>query len=215
MADRAGAPLLTKHVDDVLVDLSMGFLPPEGHDLVHAHLGECPPCARRYADLSATSAAISLALPPVRPDASLRARLLASVSHLERFTPFAPRLAALADLSRSEARRALHVFAKPEKMPETGLPGFRASPLPTGPRLSKATAVLASLSPGAGVPRHRHLGEERVLVFQGAFETDDGRVVRAGEEAHCEAGTSHAIRPVAGDEPCFCAIINDLGVEFL
>lgn len=204
----------TAHVGDLLVDLAMGFLPQADGAEASAHLAECAECAGRYSALTAASAAVSLALPPVRPKRALRARVLASVDHLDRFAPFAPRLAAMADISSNEARRALHIFARPEEMPRASIPGMRASPLPRGPRLAGATARLVSFAPGISVPRHTHIGEERVLVFQGAFETDDGHVVRAGEELRCNAGTTHSIKLILGDEPCLCVIINDRGVEF-
>lgn len=192
----------------------MGFLPPSDDATVHAHISGCAECARRYSAFMAASAAVSLALPPVQPKKALRARVLASVDYLGRFASFAPRLAAMADISAGEARRALHVFARPDEMADGGLPGMRASSLPLGPRMATATARLVSFAPGTGVPHHTHVGEERVLIFQGAFETDDGRVVRAGEELRCEAGTSHSIKLLLGDEPCLCVIINDRGVRF-
>ena len=141
---------------------------------------------------------------------------MASVDHLERFTPMAPRLAALMDVSRDEARLALHVLAKPKEMREVvGRPGMRASPLASGSRRPTTKGRLVCLEPGASLPLHRHLGEETVLVFQGAFIDDGGRVVRAGEEVVSPAGSAHAVPRILGDEPCLCAIINDIGLEIL
>lgn len=168
----------------------------------------------RLADLEA-AAALALLLPPAPARGGLRARLFASVDHLERFSSFAPRLGELLDIPANDARLALHAFEHPQEMPPAPIPGMRCVPLPLGPRVSNGSAILAAFDPGAGVPLHRHFGEEHVLVFQGAFETDDGRVIRAGEELRSTPGSSHAIALILPGEPCLCAIINDNNIEFL
>ena len=50
-------------------------------------------------------------------------------------------------------------------------------------------------------------GRERVVVFQGTFESDDGPIVLAGEESVRAIGTGHTNR-VGGEEPCCCAIVK-------
>jgi putative transcriptional regulator len=166
------------------------------------HIASCDACAE-----------LALAVLPAPISPAHRTRLLASLDHLERFASMAPRLAELADLSTDEARRALHAFERPEELPPTPMPGLRLIPLPTGPRLRTAEAVLACFAPGARFPRHTHHGEERILIFQGALRTDDGQVVRAGEELRSPTGSTHAIALVLGDEPCLCAILNGGRIE--
>lgn len=161
------------------------------------------------------AAALALSLPPAPARGGLRARLLASVDHLERLSSFAPRLGELLEIPANDARLALHAFERPEEMPPARIPGMRCVPLPLGPRVSRGSAILAAFDPGASVPPHRHLGEEHVLVFQGAFEADDGRVIRAGEELRSTPGSSHAIALILPGEPCLCAIINDNEIEML
>jgi putative transcriptional regulator len=180
---------------------------------IEAHLAACEACARRRAAIEAAYAELALSLPRAAPRERLRARVLASVAHLERFTSLAPRLAGLIDIPVHDARRALHVFARPDEMPPTALPGMRAWPLSPGPRRSTARAILACVEPGAAIPRHTHPGDEHILVFQGAFVADDGRVIRGGQELHSGAGSAHAVERVLGDEPCLCAIVNDAAIE--
>lgn len=199
--------------DEELQGLILGYAEPAERGPIEAHLVECEECARRRDGLEATAAELALSLRPARARPSLRGRLLASVDHLERFTPMAPRLAEVLDIPANDARRALHAFERPEDLPGTPVPGMKAVPLPTGPRRRAAEAVLACLAPGIALPRHRHVGEEVVLVFQGAFITDDGHEVRAGQELRSAGGSVHAIARVLGDEPCLCAIVNDGGME--
>jgi putative transcriptional regulator len=58
--------------------------------------------------------------------------------------------------------------------------------------------VLIRMEPGHGYPRHRHRGEERLLVVQGAYRDERG-VHRAGDITVYEDGSDHA--PIATDEP--------------
>jgi len=199
--------------DEQLEDFILGQAGPAERAGLEAHLAACPTCAQHRTALEATFADLALALPPAKAGPGLRSRLFASVDHLERFTPMAPRLAELLDIPANDARRALHAFERPEALPSTPVPGMKAAPLPTGPRRREAEAVLACLTPGTRLPRHKHLGGEVVLVFQGAFITDDGREVHAGQELQSLDGSVHAIALVLGDEPCLCAIVNERGME--
>lgn len=199
--------------DEQLKDLILGHAEPSEGVALDAHLAACDACARRRAALETALAELALALTPTRASPALRSRLFASLDHLERFTSMAPRLAEVLDIPTHDARRALHALDRPEALPPTPVPGMKATPLPTGPRRRGAEAVLVCLAPGSRLPRHRHVGEETVLVFQGAFVTDDGHEVRAGQEFRCEGGSVHAIEHVLGNEPCLCAIVNDGGVE--
>jgi anti-sigma factor ChrR (cupin superfamily) len=209
---RQGATMHPVNVEKQLEDLILGHLASDELAELEEHLQGCEVCTRRRAELEAACADLALALPPKAGRPALRSRLFSAVDHLERFTPMAPRLAEILDIPPNEARLSLHALERPEALPPV-IPGMRASRLPTGPRLRNAEAVLACLSPGAGLPRHRHRGEECVLVFQGSFITDDGRVARAGEELWSPPGSVHAIARILGDEPCLCAIVNDEGFE--
>ncbi|MFY9345228.1 MAG: cupin domain-containing protein [Planctomycetota bacterium] len=65
-------------------------------------------------------------------------------------------------------------------------------------RQSRRALVLIRMEPGCGYPRHRHHGEEHLLVVQGCYRDERGEH-RAGGFAIYPDGSEHA--PVATSEP--------------
>ncbi|MBK8251373.1 MAG: cupin domain-containing protein [Polyangiaceae bacterium] len=126
---------------------------------------------------------------------------------MERFTPFATRLAELTGMPGNDARRALHVYTQAHQMPEASRPGMRAVTLTCGPNHADVTATLAYFDPGTVLEAHTHSQEEHVLVFQGAYRSSQGHVVSAGQEEVCPPGSTHAVE-ILPYEPCLCAIIK-------
>lgn len=57
--------------------------------------------------------------------------------------------------------------------------------------------ALLRYAPGAAVPRHRHVGQETILVLEGAQEDDAGRYA-AGSVVINPPGTAHAVRSPEG-----------------
>lgn len=171
----------------------------------HPHLAACPRCR---AALATTLDALHLLaddLPPVDPPASLRVRLLAAVAgpvarHSARVAellrlPHADIAAALADVDRGTAPW------KPV------LPGIDVYSLGAGPRergLIRATA--------GAFPYHRHLGDEHVLVLQGACCDSSGRHLGPGDEIHHTTGTAHHLEIHPGPALVF-AYVSD-GSDF-
>ena len=70
-----------------------------------------------------------------------------------------------------------------------------------------ARTVLVRMDPGCGYPRHRHLGPEDVLVLSGAYQDDDGRVLRAGDFVRYPAGREHAPRGLEGGDGGACLLM--------
>lgn len=204
----AGEELLsTIHDTERLTDLVLGTLAPAERDEAFAHLAECAACSRRHAQITAALGELPLALPRAAPPQGLRARLDASLDHLERFTPFAPRVAALLGLPSHEVRRALHIFEKPELIPATPRPGMRAVPIVAAPEKKGVTAILAWFEAGAVVAEHTHEEEEYILVFEGAFHCDEGRIIRAGEDIVSPIGSCHTTF-IEKEQPCSCIIMK-------
>lgn len=195
------------HDLDKILDCVLGVLTPLEVRGVEEHIDACATCRLHHAELLDALGGLTLTLAPASPPSALRGRLDASLDHLERFSGFAPRLAEVLGLEVNDARRALHVFERPREMPATALDGMRAVPIAPGPSRDATTAMLVLFEPGARLPVHVHAEEEHVLVFQGAFVSDPGPLVSAGEEHTSPAGSSHAIR-VLEEEPCLCAIIK-------
>jgi anti-sigma factor ChrR (cupin superfamily) len=66
-------------------------------------------------------------------------------------------------------------------------------------------AVLVWGRPGASYPRHRHLGDEEILVLSGHLRDDRG-VYGPGEICRSVVGSIHSER-VEGDEDCICYVV--------
>ena len=75
-------------------------------------------------------------------------------------------------------------------------------------------AVLVRMDPGCEYPRHRHVGDEEVLVLQGAFRDEQGEYA-AGAFHRFAAGSVHAPVALEGDEPCVLFALARGGIENL
>lgn len=202
---------MNKHPVNQLHDFFFDRLDAQSHSHVAAHVAACATCKQR---LDAFDEAVHK-VPDTTPAPALRERLFQSIDHLERFAPFARRLGELIDFSTNDARRALHAFADVDSWPLQPLPGMRVFPLSLGPPYSSRSAILACFEPTSSVPLHRHLANESIFVFQGAFETTAGTVIRAGEELHSEPGTEHDIKRFLDDIECLCVIVNPDRIEYV
>lgn len=107
--------------------------------------------------------------------------------------------------------------------PEAAFPGLAARPWKAtawpGVRLSflmdaagAARGVLIAMDAGCSYPRHRHLGEEEVLVLGGSYADADG-VHEAGEYLLHAAGTTH--RATAGAYGALLLARVPAGIEIL
>ena len=74
-------------------------------------------------------------------------------------------------------------------------------------------AVLIWARPGARHPRHRHHGDENVLVLQGTFKDDHG-TYGPGDICRSRAGSDHAEEAV-GDVDCLCYVVYYGELEML
>lgn len=84
------------------------------------------------------------------------------------------------------------------------LPGVRFSTLFESPD-GAMRKVLVWAKPGARYPRHRHLGDEDILVLAGHLR--DGRATYGpGDICRSETGTDHS-EEVVGQDDCICYVI--------
>lgn len=193
--------------EDKLACIVLDELSSPELDEVGAHVATCASCQRLRDQLLATLGDLPLSLAPAEPSPALFQRVGTSLDHLERFATFAPRLAELLALPPNDARRILHVFERLEDWkPKANWAGMRADMLPTGPLASEVTGLLVCYDAGGQVGHHRHWQEERVIVFQGALETDGGVKVGRGDELVSPVDSEHSLR-VHDEEDCLCAII--------
>jgi anti-sigma factor ChrR (cupin superfamily) len=63
-------------------------------------------------------------------------------------------------------------------------------------------------------PHHEHLGEEHVLVLEGAFVNDDGTMAKPGDYEVRPASSAHAF-DVTNEGPCVCAYLLYGGFRIL
>lgn len=162
-------------------------------------------------DLAELFTALSRALPPQPAPPGLRARLLAAVAAPEhRFGPFAARLARLIDVAHDRARALLTDLARPDIW-QPFLPAVDLVHLPGGPAVAGADVGFVRLAAGATFPMHRHLGDERVLILQGAFKDSDGTTHHAGAELHQPPGSSHSFTALPGPDLIYAVVV--FGVE--
>jgi len=89
-------------------------------------------------------------------------------------------------------------------------PGLRIYVLEDDPALGRR-AVLVWGRPGSGMPRHRHLGDEEILVLQGRLRDERGEY-GPGDVCRSRVGSVHH-EEVVGAEDCVCYVVYHGGHE--
>jgi quercetin dioxygenase-like cupin family protein len=132
----------------------------------------------------------------------LKQRLLGSVSRPRlRFAPLFGPLSELFDLGDIDLAGLFERAAKPEEWVSAPVPGVQLLHLTGGPRVAHADNGLVRLAAGVRFPRHRHLGNERVLVLQGGYvDEPSGRVYTAGAVHEMAEGSEHAYHALEDGE---------------
>lgn len=152
-------------------------------------------------------------LTPLPPPDERRLRLLAAVEALPlRYAPFLDRLSDLWDLPDASVMAMLERARDPGAFRKTALPGLRVLDVAGGPRLAGAEVHLVHFAPGMRFPRHRHPGDEVLLVLEGSYVDSSGRTVGPGDMHAMRAGSEHDFR-VSREEPCVAASVQR-GREF-
>ena len=83
-------------------------------------------------------------------------------------------------------------------------PGVRIHTVREDPARS-FRSVLVWASPGARYPRHRHLGDEEILVLSGRLRDERGSY-GPGEICRSVTGSDHS-EAVEGSEDCICYVV--------
>lgn len=147
-------------------------------------------------------------------DRALRAgaeRLQVAVSGLPlRYAPFFGRLAGLWGISEATVRSELSRARDARSWRRTPLPGLQTFELEA--TRSGARARLLRFAPGSRFPSHRHRGEERLLVLEGAFVDGTGATTRAGDARTMAPGSEHELI-ITGEGRCVAAVAEQ-GIEF-
>jgi putative transcriptional regulator len=159
---------------------ALGALDPADASAYAEHLASCPTCRGAVALHESALGRVAVAA-SVPPDPALRRQVLDLAD--------APRLEDL-DLDRLEWQEAA--------------PGVRIHVLKDDPERG-LRACLAWAKPGASNPRHRHVGDEVILVLRGALGDERG-VYGPGEICRSRAGSKHSERAMPGDD-CVCYVL--------
>lgn len=179
---------------------------------VKRHVPEALPLGPLLGELADDGVATAdLALPltdkRVAPPVDLRNRLMASIDGTHRFGAFEDRFAELSDLPGSVASLLLGRVDDSIHWSKLDAPGVELFHFDGGPKLRDAITGFVRMKVGAIFPTHEHMGEESVLILQGALRDDDGEVYGPGDEIQMSAHSSHSFSAV-GDIPLlFVAIV--------
>ncbi len=207
----------TQHVDEYLPELAMGVLAGADLATVEGHLRGCSRCERELAATQDLIGDLALALPPDPPPAELRARVLDSAGggpSKGRFAMFVEQLAALCDVAADKARELLDLIDTASAWEPGPNAGSRLVHLDRGPALAADTLVgFVRVEPGVEFPFHRHLGDETVLILQGALRDSDGSTARRGDVVFRAGGSEHSF-VATGEVPLVYLVVLEKGVEF-
>ncbi len=128
---------------------------------------------------------------------------LRTLFHLDeaQATALVARMNSVADWTPGAVPGLSFIAVTPEEAPK--------GPLPDGP-----TRLLVRLEPGLPFPMHGHDGHEEMLVLEGAFVTDGGARVAAGQTLKSEPGSAHAFR-IDEQEECIAAVRLTDGIHLV
>ncbi|MCU0684423.1 MAG: cupin domain-containing protein [Polyangiaceae bacterium] len=203
---------------DRLYQFLGGELEASTRAAVDRHLRRCARCRAEAESLRALLSGVALSVPPAAPPPPLRDRLFASVDRLERFAPFVPQVAELLDSPPARTRLLLHALSDAESWASGPLRSMRFYPLndELGPARSGGAAMFARFEPGFAFPKHRHEGEEAILVFEGPLADDAGGHYGPGAMLRSADGSCHVVSvPEESPEACLCLVANRVGIELV
>ncbi len=161
--------------------------------------------------LDALVGALDDELAPDTGPAGGRARLLAALDGTHRFDDLEERVAALLDIEPAAASGMLLDVDRVGVWEAGPNPSCTIFHVEGGPKVKDAVTGFVKVLPGGGFPPHEHLGDEIVLVLQGAFRDIDGTVVGAGQTASMPSGSAHSFE-VEGDLPLVYLAVIQRGV---
>lgn len=192
--------------DEELAELALGTLPAAHRDALVRDLGP-ETVAAAEADAAEALSSLAVALPPVTPPPSLRARLMASVRGPARYAPFIDRLARMVDLATDRVQTLLASLARPDVWQPSPGPNIHLVHFDGGPAVATADVGFVKVAAGTPFPDHRHIGDETVLVLQGSFSDSGGATVRAGEIFKMPQDSSHSFTAGPDEDLVYAAVV--------
>ena len=151
----------------------------------------------------------------IAPSETSRARLVEAVAGVERYAPFAARVASLFELDLEAARALLGEISTTSTRWRPGPGEGTACWNARSPATKRgAQTMFLRVEPGHRFPMHRHGGVESVLVLEGAYRSSDGGGAAAGDLVTMERGTTHDLLVSKGGA-CVCAVRLEAGIELV
>lgn len=203
--------------DELLLDYAVGATGPGKSLLVACHLAMCDEARARFALLEQIGGAVLDSIAPDRLERVTAERVLGAIDGeipvLARPVRTAvgtkpvevdgillpPALAAHAE--RIADRRSWRRLGR----------GVEAAELPVS--TAEAKTQLLRAAPGVRIVEHTHMGEEAVLLLNGAFH-DNGERYGVGDVAVNDGATTHS--PVIDDEDvCLCLAVTEGPIRFV
>lgn len=202
---------MSGHVADRLTAWFRGELDDAAAQAVDSHVAECPACADALAEVAEVEAMLALALEPVVPSPTTRARVLATFDegHLG---DHAARVARMFGISVEAAHAALLRLPETTDWEVSNMPGVFQRLLDNPP----PNCIMGFIRVPAGVyvPWHEHLGYEDTLVLAGVLRDSDGAVYLPGDAMPKTLGTTHTFCAEDGVD-LYCAVILENGWNLL
>jgi anti-sigma factor ChrR (cupin superfamily) len=184
-----------KPVLDLIPDYVLGALAADEQRLVDEQLARSPELRQELDRVTEALAVTANDVAPVAPAASLRARLLDTLSSVDRFTPFVEELTRMFELPVATIRKLLARIDEHEW--ESSLLGVKLETaelfhFPVGPRLRETGAAggVVRIRAGETFPQHRHHGDELTFVLEGGYIAD-GHTFGPGATIPMATGTEH------------------------
>lgn len=162
-------------------------------------------------DLDALTMLLLADLEPVPPSPDARQRLLADTT--PRLARFASRLASLIDITVDRARDLLERALGGSGWEPLPIPGATTLWVDGGPAAANCIRGFVRLPAGTEFPPHTHLGDEQVLVLDGAILDSSGREYLPGDVATMPSGTTHSYRARDGGTDLLIFAVVAEGLE--
>lgn len=156
---------------------------------------------------------LALLADAAEPSRALRERTVAALRTTHRFDDLEQTLAELVDLPLDRLRPLLVSIDSPTKDRggawEPGpAPGIHLLHFRGGPKVADAVTGFVRLPVDVQFPVHEHVGDEAVMVLQGAFRDSRGSIHRRGEVVRMPAGSHHSLIAIGPVPLCYAAVIH-------
>jgi quercetin dioxygenase-like cupin family protein len=146
-------------------------------------------------------------LPHQRPPDDLRLRLMQSLRH-GRLHRFAEQVAELLHVSVERARALIDGIDDPDVWERGPSDGVTLYHIDGGPEVADAITGFVRVEREQSFPEHSHLGDEAVLIMQGACrDSSNGEVHRPGDVVRTGVGHAHGIDVLPGPKLIYLAVV--------